>query len=86
MYVLPQKKRRCETRERKVNDTKTQVLPGKWRFLNRAWLGINSCSEIGKDPDAGKDWRQEDKGTTEMLLSIQDVDTIQDDWMVLPIQ
>ena len=36
MYVLPQEKRRCETRERKVNDTKTQVLGGKWRFLNRA--------------------------------------------------
>ena len=22
---------------------------------------------IGKDPDAGKDWSQEDKGTTEMV-------------------
>ena len=24
-----------------------------------------SCEDIGKDPDAGKDWGQEGKGTTE---------------------
>ena len=27
-------------------------------YLKKGWL-------IGKDPDAGKDWRQEEKGMTE---------------------
>ena len=65
MYVLPQEKKRCEIRERKVNDTKTQLFWGKWRFLNREWLGTNPCLEIGKDSDTAKDWRQEEKGMTE---------------------
>ena len=30
-----------------------------WPPDAKSWL-------IGKDPDAGKDWRQEEKGTTEM--------------------
>ena len=29
------------------------------------WPPNAKCSLIGKDPDAGKDWRQEEKGTTE---------------------
>ena len=36
-------------------EAKTPVL---WPPDARSWL-------IGKDPDAGKDWRQEEKGTTE---------------------
>ena len=29
------------------------------------WLPDSKSQLIGKDPDAGKDWRQEEKGTTE---------------------
>ena len=36
-------------------DARAPIL---WPFDAKNWL-------IGKDPDAGKDWRQEDKGTTE---------------------
>ena len=32
--------------------------PVFWSSDANSWL-------IGKDPDAGKDWRQEEKGTTE---------------------
>ena len=32
--------------------------PALWPLDARNWL-------IGKDPDAGKDWRQEEKGTVE---------------------
>ena len=32
--------------------------PVLWAPLAKSWL-------IGKDPDAGRDWRQEEKGTTE---------------------
>ena len=32
--------------------------PTLWPSDAKSWL-------IGKDPDAGKDWRQEEKGTTE---------------------
>ena len=35
------------------------LLQGIFPILSKNWL-------IGKDPDAGKDWRQEKKGTTEM--------------------
>ena len=34
--------------------------PILWPLHLKNWL-------IGKDPDAGKDWRQEEKGTTEMV-------------------
>ena len=34
------------------------VTPILWPPYNKNWL-------IGKDPDAGKDWRQEEKGMTE---------------------
>ena len=37
-------------------EAETPVL---WPAHGQSWL-------IGKDPDAGKDWRQEEKGTTEM--------------------
>ena len=33
-------------------------VPILWPPDSKSWL-------IGKDPDAGKDWRQEEKGTTE---------------------
>ena len=36
-------------------DAETPVL---WPPVAKSWL-------IGKDPDAGRDWRQEEKGTTE---------------------
>ena len=32
--------------------------------IGRVFL-VTSCILIGKDPDAGKDWRQKEKGTTE---------------------
>ena len=35
------------------------IVPIHWPPDAKSWL-------IRKDPDAGKDWRQEDKGTTEM--------------------
>ena len=38
-------------------DAKAET-PICWPFHAKNWL-------IGKDPDAGKDWRQEEKGTTE---------------------
>ena len=40
-------------------DAKAEA-PGLWPPDVKSWL-------IGKDPDAGKDWRQEEKGTTEMV-------------------
>ena len=39
------------------NDTKAET-PVLWPPHAKSWL-------IGKDPDAGRDWRQEEKGTTE---------------------
>ena len=41
----------------KRTDAKTEA-PIVWPPDAKSWL-------IGKDPDAGKDWRQEEKGTTE---------------------
>ena len=38
-------------------DTKAET-PILWPFHMKSWL-------IGKDPDAGRDWGQEEKGTTE---------------------
>ena len=39
------------------NDIEAET-PVLWPPLEKNWL-------IGKDPDAGRDWKQEDKGTTE---------------------
>ena len=39
------------------NDTKAET-PVLWAPHEKSWL-------IGKDPDAGRDWGQEEKGTTE---------------------
>ena len=39
-------------------EAETPVL---WPPDAKSWL-------VGKDPDAGKDWRQEEKGTTEDLI------------------
>ena len=45
-----------------------------WKFIERTdaeagtpilWPPDVKSELIGKDPDAGKDWRQEEKGTTE---------------------
>ena len=41
--------------------------PGLWPPDGKNWL-------IGKDPDAGKDWRQEEKGTTEDEMSTDSMD------------
>ena len=41
--------------ERTDAEAETPIL---WPPVDRNWL-------IGKDPEAGKDWRQEEKGTTE---------------------
>ena len=40
--------------ERTDAEAETSLL---WLLNVKSWL-------IGKDPDAGKDWRQEEKGTT----------------------
>ena len=39
------------------NDAKAEI-PGPWPPHGKSWL-------IGKDPDAGRDWGQEEKGMTE---------------------
>ena len=42
-----------------IGGTDVEVeIPVLWPPDSKSWL-------IGKDPDAGKDWRQEEKGTTE---------------------
>ena len=40
-------------------------MEGLMRTLKLQYLGHLKNQLIGKDPDAGKDWRQEEKGTTE---------------------
>ena len=69
----------CEFLEQQFNPEGNQswILIGKtdvkvetpilWPSDTKSWL-------IGKDPDAGKDWGQEEKGTTEdeMAVSITD--------------
>ena len=47
-----------------------QVLPLKWNFSLAVlkvilWPHDVKCQLIGKDPDAGKNWGQEEKGVTE---------------------
>ena len=37
-----------------------------WMFIGRTDVEAETPGLIGKDPDAGKDWGQEEKGTTEM--------------------
>ena len=56
-----------------------------WIFIGRAdtealilWQPDVKSQLIGKDPDAGKDWGQEEKGTTE--------DEMWDNWMSSPTQ
>ena len=48
-----------------------------WIFIGRTdteapilWPPDAQSQLIGKDPDAGKDWRQEEKGTTEDLMIV----------------
>ena len=36
-----------------------------WVFIGRTDVEAETPVLIGKDPDAGKDWRQEEKGMTE---------------------
>ena len=43
------------------NDTKAEI-PVLWPPHAKSWL-------IGKDSDAGRDWRQEEKGTTEDVMA-----------------
>ena len=40
-------------------------MEGLMRTLKLQYFGHLKNQLIGKDPDAGKDWRQEEKGTTE---------------------
>ena len=51
-----------------------EISPGAWKFIGRIdaeaeipiiWPPDAKSLLIGKDPDAGKDWRQEEKGITE---------------------
>ena len=53
--VHPKADQSCVFIERTDAETKTPVL---WPPDEKSWL-------IGKDPDAGKDWEQEEKGMTE---------------------
>ena len=36
-----------------------------WRYSDFSSHSLLTCELTGKDPDAGKDWRREEKGTTE---------------------
>ena len=36
-----------------------------WHLQAGQWDGIGVVRETGKDSDAGRDWGQEEKGTTE---------------------
>ena len=36
-----------------------------WCWSSKVWPSDNNNRLIRKDPDAGKDWRQQEKGTTE---------------------
>ena len=62
--------RPLDSKIRPVNPTRNQP----WIFIGRTdaeaeapipWLPDAKSRLIGKDPDAGKDWRQEEKGRTE---------------------
>ena len=67
-----------ETLERSLDCKEIQPVHPKgnqsWIFIERTdaeaetpilWLSDAKSRLIGKDPDAGKDWRQEEKGMTE---------------------
>ena len=56
------------------NSDKNDILFQLWIFIGRTdakaetpivWLLDSKNWFLGKDPDAGKDWRQDEKGTTE---------------------
>ena len=58
----------------KQSKKKTSILLQSWIFIGKTeaeaeapilWRPDVKNSLIGKDPDAGKDWRQEEKGRTE---------------------
>ena len=59
---------------RRSNQTILKISPESWVFIGRTdaeakipilWPPDVKNWLVGKDPDAGKDWRQEEKGTTE---------------------
>ena len=65
-----------KTLERPLDCKETKPVNPKgnqsWIFIGRIdaealifWPHDEKSRLIGKDPDAGKDWRQEEKGTTE---------------------
>ena len=53
--------------------------PILWPLDAKSWL-------IRKDPDAGKDWRQEEKGPTEDEMVGEGADRAWDGWMASPTQ
>ena len=55
-----------------IGRTDAEAEASAWPFDAKNWL-------IGKDPDAGKDWRQEKKGTTKGM-------TEDDSWRASPTQ
>ena len=71
-FLLPPQTLECplDSKIKPVNPTRNQ----SWIFIGRTdaeaetpilWPPDAKSWLIGKDPDAGKDWRQEEKGTTE---------------------
>ena len=56
-----------------VRRSNQSILKESWVFIRRTDVGAETSILwppdvkwlLGKDPDAGKDWRQEEKGTTE---------------------
>ena len=53
--------------EKQVDELSVKYLPTCESMLKLQYSGPPNAKTwlIGKDPDAGKDWRQEEKGTTE---------------------
>ena len=44
------------------------IMSSVWSFLGLL-LSLVKAHLIGKDPDAGRDWEQEEKGTTEAEMA-----------------
>ena len=55
----------AQRKETRILTTKSLPCYNFWGKNNSLDIGEIGIKLIGKDPDAGKDWRQEEKGTTE---------------------
>ena len=72
---------------RRSNQSILREINPEWRFIGKTdaealipWPPDSKSQLIGKDPDAGKDWRQEEKGWQRMrwldgIISTMDVST-----------